>query len=119
MQTFNALSYGDKWRVSGYLRRGEAPRDARMAVAAVELGESYQRRGRVYTTAIRWWPVVAIVIFGFTAIPAVAEANTLQAILFAVLVLATLGQLAVDPAMRPKNIARSLEASRRVLASVD
>lgn len=69
MQTFNALSLGDKWRVRGSLARGEAPRDPQMATAAVELAESYERQGGAYMGLMRWMPPLLIVISGLSAIP--------------------------------------------------
>lgn len=51
---FQALPYGDRWRITRFLAKGEAPHDPRMAAAAVELAESFQSRGRVYATFIRW-----------------------------------------------------------------
>lgn len=56
-EEFRALSYGDKFRLSRYLARGEAPRDPRMAAAAIEIGE-----GKVaefclgwITVSLVWW----------------------------------------------------------------
>jgi hypothetical protein len=46
MRTYKALPYGAKWRVTRLVAKGEAPHDPRMAAAAVELAESYQRKGR-------------------------------------------------------------------------
>lgn len=39
MQAFQALSYGDKWRITRFLAKGEAPPHSQMAAAAVELAE--------------------------------------------------------------------------------
>jgi hypothetical protein len=44
MWTFKALSYGERWRVTRLVAKGEAPSDPPMAAAAVELAESCQRR---------------------------------------------------------------------------
>jgi hypothetical protein len=117
MQTFLALSYGDKWRVRGYLVRGEAPYDQQMAAAAVELAESYQRHGRSYKTLMRWGPVAMVVVFSFAACLRAVEGDTLMAIIYALVMLTNIGHLMFNPAIRPRNIARSLETSRRMVAS--
>jgi len=117
MQTFRALSYGDKWRVRGFLVGGEAPRDQQMAAAAVELAESYQRHGRSYKTLMRWLPAALVVVFSCVALLRAVEGDTLMAIIYASVVLTNIGHLAFNPATRPNNVARSLEASRRVVAS--
>ena len=68
MPTFQALSYGEKRRVTRLVAKGEAPHDPRMAVGVT---------------------------------------------------LANVGQLVFNPMLRPKNVARSLEASRRVSVAGD
>ena len=117
MRTFQALSYGDMWRVRGFLARGEAPSNPRMAAAAVELAESYQRQSRTSAALIRWAPAAVIVGLGYLTIPAAVEGDALMAILYALIVLANVAHLIFNPATRPKNVARSLEVSRRVVAS--
>lgn len=114
MQTFQSLSYGDKWRVTRLLTRGEAPDDPCRAAAVVELAESYQHRGRVYATFARWLPVATAVLLAAIAIPAAVEGDVPMAIVCALIVLGSLGHLVLNPAVWPKNVARSLEASRRV-----
>jgi hypothetical protein len=115
--TYQALSIGDKLRVSRFLARGEAPGDLRMAAAAVELAESYRYRGRVLAAWIRWQPLVMVVVFGAIAIPAAIAGNTGMTIISMLLVLGSVMHLMFNPAIRPKNVARSLEASRRVVMS--
>lgn len=117
MQTFQALSFGDKWRVRGFLVRGEAPLDRRTAAAAAELAESYRGQGRIYTKLMPWLPATAIVVFGAAAIFVAVKGDALQAILYALFVLTNVAHLMFNPALRPQNVARSLEASRRILAS--
>lgn len=115
MQEFEALPIVDKWRIARCLSRGEAPDDPRMAVAAIELAESYRRRGRVYATVTRWLPVVMVVVFSSITIPAAIGGDVEMAILFGLFVLGSIGHLVFNPALRPKNIVRSLEASQQVL----
>jgi hypothetical protein len=117
MQTFKALSYRDKLRVSRCLVRGRAPDDPRMAVAAVELAESYKRQGRASTAWMRWSPWIVIVCFGYMSVPNALKGDLLMAIIYSLIVLFATEELLFGPATRPNSMARSLEASRRVIAS--
>jgi C4-dicarboxylate transporter len=114
MQTFKALSYGDKLRVSRCLVRGVAPNDPRMAAAAIELAESYERQTPAYTALMRWFPLIVVVGNGYLALPDVMDGDQAMAIFYALVVLLSVEYLMFSPAMRPKNRARSLEASRRL-----
>lgn len=117
MPTFKALSYGDKWRVSRSLARGEAPGEPRMAAAAVELAESYQRQNGAITVLMRWLPVLMIVGVGYVSISTAVEGDGLMLIYFALIVLLGIVYLTFSPTTRPKKMAQGLEASRRVVAS--
>ncbi len=85
-----------------------------MAVAAVELAESYHCRGRAYKAFVRWVPVITAVWIFTRTIPGAIEGGVGDAILVAVVILGAAGHLVLNPAMRPRNVARSLDASRRV-----
>lgn len=115
MPEFRELSFADRWRVRRFVFRGEAPEDARMAAAAVELAENYQRQG--YMRWLRWGTPVVVLGALFVAILDATDGDLLGAILFALLAVVNLSHLALNPATRPKSVARSLEASRQVLAA--
>jgi hypothetical protein len=117
MPTYNALPLSDKWRVARFLSQGKAPNNPRMARAAVELAENYRSRGRVQAAFGRWWPVVAVVVFGAISIPAAIGGDLAMTIASVLLALGIVAHLMSNPALRPKNVAQSLEASRRVLTS--
>jgi hypothetical protein len=117
MQAFRALSYRDMWRVRMCLRRGEAPDEPRLAAAAVDLAEGYRRQGRVEAALISWYPLVAIVWFGYLSISAAARGDEWVLILFVLGVPLGIAGFLLDPGRRPQNVARSLEASRRILPS--
>lgn len=117
MRTFQALSYGEKWRVTRLVAKGEAPRDPRMAAAAVELAESYQRKGRGELTLHRFLAVTLIIAGLALAILAAADGDALLMSAMALVALTSVVQLIFNPMLRPKNVARSLEASRRVSAA--
>ncbi|HYH53602.1 MAG TPA: hypothetical protein VD761_05680 [Solirubrobacterales bacterium] len=116
MQTFKALSYRDKVRVSSRLARGRAPADPLLATAAVELAESYQRQERLLVVAMRWLPVLVFPVFALAAVFTAIDGEW-RAILYGLVAVGNLAQLAINPVTRPKNMARALEASRRVTAS--
>lgn len=88
-----------------------------MTVAAIELAESYQRRGRIYGAVARWLPVAMVIVFGGITIPAAIDGDLAMTILFVLFVVGSVGHLVFNPALRPRNVARSLEESRRSLAS--
>lgn len=117
MPTFKALSYRDRLRVSRCVARGEAPRDPRIALAAVELAESYQRREQLELTFMRWGPSVLILFVTLGAVSNAVDGDTLGLILCTLTALITVLQLMCDPGARPKNMARSLEASRQIAAA--
>lgn len=113
---FRALSYGDKWRVTRLVAKGEAPQDLRMAAAAVELAESYQSRGREVPLH-RGVAIVLILVGLALAVLAAADGDALVMSAMGLLVLSNVAQFAFNPMTRPNNVARSLEASRRVSAA--
>lgn len=85
-----------------------------MAAAAVELAESYQRRGRVAPTLFRWL-AIAVILGGVAAgVLSAADGDALLTITMALVVLTNVAHLAFNPMIRPRNVARSLEASRQV-----
>jgi len=85
-----------------------------MAAAAVELAERYQRKGRNEATLHRFLAIALIVVGVTLAILAATDGDALVMSAMALIALTNVGQLACNPMLRPKNVARSLEASRRV-----
>lgn len=117
METFQALSFGDKWRITRLLVRGEAPSDPRMAAAAIELAESYQGHGQFYAALTRWLPFVMAMVFSAISIPAAIDGDVAMTVVVVLIVLGSVGHLVCNPALRPKNVARARKASQRVLAA--
>lgn len=114
--TFRALPYRDKWRVTRLVAKGEAPQDARMAAAAVELAEGCQSRGR--EVPLHRGLAIVLILGGLAlAVLAAADGDALVMSAMGLLVLSNVAQFAFNPMTRPKNVARSLEASRRVSAA--
>jgi Ser/Thr protein kinase RdoA (MazF antagonist) len=114
---FRALSFAGKWEVIGYLRRGEAPQDPQIAAAAVEWAEGYQRQGPRHAAALRYLPALVVVVCGLAAIFFAADGDAMVAILNAIIALVNFGHLMINPVTRPQRMARSLQASKEVLAS--
>jgi hypothetical protein len=117
METFRALPFREQWRVRGYLVRGEAADDPRMATATVELAESYERHRRLYLGVMRWFPLLMLVLLGYPALRDAIEGDVAMVIVCVLIVLLGVGQLLFSPTMRPKKMVRSLKASRRIVAS--
>jgi hypothetical protein len=113
LQAFKALSYRDKWRVGSCLRRGEAPEDPRLAAAVVDLAEGYRRRSRLDS----WFPLVVIVLPASLSIVAAIDGDPWTLAIFGLSALSGAATLLLDPGRRPKNVARSLEASKQMLPS--
>lgn len=113
MPAYNALSVGDRMYVNRCLKRGEAPPDSRFAVAAVELAETYLRRG----PATRWRTIGTTTICGAAAVWFGTAGDALIATLTAFGALINLATIALSPMYWPKRVARSLEASRAALGS--
>jgi len=118
MPTFGALSFGDRLRVNRSLRRGEALQEPALAAAAIEWAENYQSQGRGYRALIRWLPLVVFIACGAASIFFAVDGDSLVAIANGLIALVNLAHLALNPMVRPQQVARSLEASREVALPV-
>jgi hypothetical protein len=85
-----------------------------MAAAAVELAESCQNSGEM--SLHRGVAIVLILVSLALAILAAADGDALMMGTTALLALTSVTRFAFSPMTRPKNVARSLEASRRLSA---
>jgi hypothetical protein len=88
-----------------------------MAAAAVELAERYQRREGGTSTLFRWMAVLLVLAAGGLGVLATVKGDVLLTISMALILLTNVAHLAFNPAARPENVARSLEASREVSAA--
>jgi len=116
MRKFRALSFGERWRVARLVATGEAPRDPRMAAAAIELAESYQRKGRAESTLYRLLAMVLIPTAVVLGVLAATDGDAAVVMAMVLVMLTNIAHLAFNPAARPQDVARSLEASRRIAA---
>jgi hypothetical protein len=112
--TFRALSYRERWRVSRQVAKGGSPQDPRMAAAAVELAESCQDSGEM--PLYRGVAILLILVSLALAVWAAADGDVLLMSTMALVALNSVARFAFSPMTRPKNVTRSLEASRRVAA---
>jgi hypothetical protein len=113
-EEFQALSYGDKFRLSRCLARGEAPRDPRMAAAAIEIGEIYMSKSQGYIVATRWGPALIVVLNALFLTLALINGDEVRLILGVLIALGSAVDLVLSPLTRPKNMARAVEGSRWV-----
>ena len=93
MRTYQALSYGEKWRVTRLVAKGEAPDVQKMAAAAVELAERCQRKGRNEATLFRFLAIALILVGVTLAIVAAADGDALVTSAMALIALTNVGQL--------------------------
>jgi hypothetical protein len=116
MEAFEALSFADKWRTSRFVFHGRAPQDPRMAAAAVELAERYQQHS--WARWVRLLLPVVIIASLAAAIQGAVNGDPILALSSGLVAVTNLAQFALNPATRPKNVERSLEASRRIAAQL-
>ncbi len=90
-----------------------------MAAAAIELAENCQDRMAAQSALVRRLPVIAGVLLGAAAIYFAIEGDALVAVLNGIAAATNFAQLILNPMFRPRNVARSLQASRQAVASGD
>jgi Flp pilus assembly protein TadB len=65
---------------------------------------------------LRWFAIVVGVVVAFVAVLGALAGDLLTAVVFGLAALVNVGQVALNARFRPKSVARSLEASRAVVA---
>lgn len=111
---FRELSTVDQFRVCRFLTRGEAPDDPKLAAITLDAAGRYQTKSRALAALLGWWPMVlALFIFTF-ALPGALNGEVEMVILCLLVVLGGVGNIMANPWTRPKNVAKSMEASRRI-----
>lgn len=107
---FRALSSSDQLRVNRFLAQGESPDDPKLAAVTLEVGESYQAQRPIRAAAMRWAPMAFALFFAAFALLGTLDGEIGYVILLAVIVSGFVANLMLNPACRPKNVARSVEA---------
>jgi hypothetical protein len=113
--TFQGLSSLEQLRVSRFLTKGQSPNDPELAAVTLEVGEHYQAQGAVRAKVMRWSPIVFSLFFAFFTLPGALDGEVWKVTLFVLIVVGFIGNLMLNPSTRPKNVAKSMEASRRVV----
>lgn len=107
----------DEFRVCWYLTRGEAPDDPALAAIMLHAGRRYQIKSRALTALLGWSPVIAGLSLTASALPGAFNGEIEMVALLLLIILGNVANGMLNPWTRPKNVARSIEASRRVLAA--
>lgn len=113
---FRELSSFDQFRVCRFLTRGEAPTDPELAGITLDAAEHYQTRSRAAAALFRWCPMVLALALFVLTLPGALDGQVEMVIFFLFIVLGVVGNIMLNPWTRPKNVARSVEASKRVVA---
>jgi len=112
------LSIINQYRVCWFLTRGEAPADPKLAAATLNVAGSYQARSRVLSALLGWFPVVLATSLIVFALPGALDGQVEKVILLAFIVLGLIVNVLFNPWTRPRNVVKSMEASRRIIDSV-
>ena len=112
---YRALSVSDQFRVFRFLTRGEAPSDRELAAVTLDAAERYQTRSRVLAALFRWLPIALALSLIVPSLPGALDGRVEMVIVLLFGALGLVGNLMLNPWTRPTNVARSLEASRRVV----
>ena len=110
------LSTVDQFRVYRCLTRGEAPDDPGLAAVTINVAGDFPTRSRTVAALFRWWPMVLALCLIVAVLPGALDGQVEMAIFLLLIVLGVIGNLMLNPWTRPKNVAKSVEASKRVLA---
>lgn len=115
---FRELSSLDQFRVNRLLTRGEAPEDPELAAITLETGGHYQTKSRALAALLGWFPMVLALFLIVFTLPGALDGEIGMAILFLCVVLGIVGVTMFNPWTRPKNVVKSMEASRRIVAQM-
>jgi hypothetical protein len=111
------LSTLDQYRVNRFLVKGVAPDDQELAAITLAAAEYCQSPSRVVAAVYRWVPMLTPFCIVVPFLPSAVDGHV-GAIIFALFILSgVVASLMLNPWTRPKNGAKSMEASRRVIAS--
>jgi len=114
---FREISSLDQFRVCRYLTRGKAPDDPELAAILLDAGRGYQTKSRALAALLGWLPIVLGLSLIHSTLPGALNGQVEMVILVLLIVLGGVGNMLLNPWTRPKNVAKSMEASRRVVAS--
>jgi hypothetical protein len=115
---YRELSTLDQYRVNRFLVKGVAPDDQELAATTLAAAEYCQSQSRVIAAVYRWVPLLAPFGIVIPFLPNAVDGHV-GAIIFVLFILSgVVATLMLNPWTRPKNVARSADTARGVLASV-
>lgn len=115
---FRELSSFEQFRVCRFLTRGEAPDDPGLAAITLDAAGRYQTKSRVLAVLFRWWPMVLALFLVIFALPGALDGQVEMVIFLLFIALGVVGNITLNPWTRPKNVSKSMEASRRIVIQV-
>lgn len=116
---FQQLSSYERFRVFRLLAKGETANDPELAGVMLETADHFRSQSRVKAGVFRWTPIVLALLLAVGVLPAVVDGQVGMAFFLLFIAICTVANVMLNPWTRPRNVARSAEASRRVLASID
>jgi hypothetical protein len=118
MQTqFQQLSTHEQFRVYRLLAKGETVSDPELAAITLETAGHFRSQNRVKARVFRWAPMVLALCLAIGALPGAVEGQVGGVLFLLFILLSVVANLMLNPWTRPKNVVKSMEASRRVVAS--
>jgi hypothetical protein len=115
---YRQLSTLDQYRVNRFLVRGVAPDDRELAATTLAAAEYCQSQSRVVAAVYRWVPMLAPFCIILPFLPSAFDGHVGATIFVLFILSGVVANLMLNPWTRPKNVARSLEASKRLIAPV-
>lgn len=116
---YRALSVADQIRVFRFLTRGDAPTDPKLAAITLDAAERYQTRSRALSALFRWLPIALAFSLIVPSLFGALDGRVEMVIVFLLGALGLVGNLMLNPWTRPRNVARSLKASRDVVSQAN
>jgi hypothetical protein len=115
---FQQLSSYERFGVFRLLAKGETANDPELAGVMLETADHFRSQSRVKTGVFRWTPIVLALLLAVGALSAVVDGQVGMAFFLLFIAICAVANIMLNPWTRPRNVARSAEASRRVLASI-
>lgn len=115
---FRELSSIDQFRVCRFLTRGESPDDPELAAITLDVAKHYQTKSRALAALFRWLPAVLALSLLVSTFSGALDGQAEMVIFFLLAVFGVAGNIMLNPWSRPKNVARSMEASKRIVSQL-
>jgi len=115
---FQQLSVYEQCRVYRLLTKGETANDPELAAITLEISGHFRSQNRVKAEVFRWAPMVVALCLAASVLPNAVEGQVGVMLFLVFILLGVVANLMLNPWTRPKNVARSEEASRRLVDTV-